>query len=93
MIFWLDAKSKFSSRIHRWIGVKIWFIVGIFGYRLIAGYGPLERRSIVGAIQRQREDWMRNMAVRDGRIVDAHLLGGLAQGNYQYNEGVLGRRA
>jgi len=57
------------------------FSIAIFGYRLIAGYGPLERRSIVGAIQRRREDWMRNMAVRDARIVDAHLLGGLAQGN------------
>ena len=59
----------------------IWFVLAIFGYRIVAGFGPLERRSIVGAVQRQREEWMRNMAVRDGRIVDAHLLGGLAQGN------------
>ena len=58
-----------------------WFCLGIFGYRLIAGFGPLERRSIVGAVQRQRIEWMRNMAIRDARIVDAHLLGGLAQGN------------
>ena len=58
-----------------------WFFVAIVGYRLIAGFGPLERRSIVGAVQHRREEWMRNMAVRDGRIVDAHLLGGLAQGN------------
>ncbi|MEZ5851135.1 MAG: DUF599 family protein [Hyphomicrobiaceae bacterium] len=58
-----------------------WFFVTIVGYRLIAGFGPLERRSIVGAVQRRREEWMRNMAMRDGRIVDAHLLGGLAQGN------------
>ena len=58
-----------------------WFCLGIFGYRLIAGFGPLERRSIVGAVQHQRIEWMRNMAIRDARIVDAHLLGGLAQGN------------
>ncbi len=58
-----------------------WFFLAIIGYGLISGYGPLERRSIVGAVQRQRETWMRNMAVRDGRIVDAHLLGGLSQGN------------
>lgn len=58
-----------------------WFFAAILGYRTIASYGPLERRSIVGAVQRRREEWMRNMAVRDGRIVDAHLLGGLAQGN------------
>lgn len=59
----------------------IWFFAAIVGYQMISGYGPLERRSIVGAIQQQRVNWMRNMAVRDARIVDAHLLGGLAQGN------------
>lgn len=59
----------------------IWFIVLIVGYRLVAGFGPFERRSIVGAVQRQRERWMLNMAVRDTRIVDAHLLGTLGQGN------------
>lgn len=58
-----------------------WFCAAIFGYRLIAGFGPFERRSIAGVVQRQRVEWMRNMAVRDARIVDAHLLGGLAQGN------------
>ena len=59
----------------------LWFLAAILGYRLVAGFGPLERYSIVGAVQRQRERWMRNMAVRDQRIVDAHLLGGLSQGN------------
>jgi uncharacterized membrane protein len=59
----------------------VWFLTGILGYRLVAGFGPLERISIVGAVQRQRERWMMNMAIRDGRIVDAHLLGGLSQGN------------
>ena len=63
------------------IAAMLWFCAAIFGYRLFAGFGPFERRSIVGAIQRQRERWLLNMAVRDGRIVDAHLLGGLAQGN------------
>lgn len=59
----------------------VWFFLAIVGYRLVASYEPLERISIVGAVQRQRERWMKNMAVRDGRIVDAHLLGGLSQGN------------
>ncbi len=63
------------------LAALLWFCVAIFGYRIVASFGPLERRSIVGAIQRQREKWLLNMAVRDGRIVDAHLLGGLAQGN------------
>ena len=59
----------------------VWFLLAIMGYRLLAGFGPLERRSIVGAVQRQRERWMRNMVMRDGRIVDAHMLGTLGQGN------------
>ena len=63
------------------VAAAIWFCIAIFGYRLVAGFGPFERRSIVGAVQRQREQWLINMAARDGRIVDAHLLGGLAQGN------------
>lgn len=63
------------------LAALLWFCAAISGYRIVAGFGPLEQRSIVGAIQRQREQWLLNMAVRDGRIVDAHLLGGLAQGN------------
>ena len=38
-------------------------------------------RSIVGAVQAQRVVWMRNMAARDVRIVDAQLLASLSQGN------------
>jgi uncharacterized membrane protein len=63
------------------LAAVLWFFAAIVGYRLVAGYEPLERISIVGAVQRQRERWMKNMAIRDGRIVDAHLLGGLSQGN------------
>lgn len=59
----------------------LWFVAAILGYRLVAGFGPFEKRSIVGAVQRHREQWMRNMVSRDGRIVDAHLLGSLGQGN------------
>ncbi|MFM9940310.1 MAG: DUF599 domain-containing protein [Hyphomicrobiaceae bacterium] len=59
----------------------LWFVLAIFGYRMVAGFAPFERRSIVGAVQRQREAWMRNMVGRDGRIVDVHLLGTLGQGN------------
>ncbi len=58
-----------------------WFFIAIIGYSQTAGREPLLSRSIVGAVQQQRITWMRNMAVRDARIVDAHLLGGLAQGN------------
>lgn len=57
------------------------FAVAIVGYHIVSGWPSMERRSIVGAVQVQRIRWMRNMATRDQRIVDAHLLGGLSQGN------------
>jgi len=57
------------------------FIVLIGGYHVITGYRPLVDRSIVGAVQAQRVAWMRNMAARDVRIVDAQLLASLSQGN------------
>ena len=57
------------------------FVTAIVGYQIVSGRPSMERRSIVGAVQVQRVRWMRNMATRDQRIVDAHLLGGLSQGN------------
>ncbi len=57
------------------------FIVLIGGYHIVTGYRPLVDRSIVGAVQVQRVAWMRNMAARDIRIVDAQLLASLSQGN------------
>jgi uncharacterized membrane protein len=57
------------------------FIALIGGYHVITGYRPLVDRSIVGAVQAQRVAWMRNMAARDVRIVDAQLLASLSQGN------------
>lgn len=57
------------------------FLFAILGYGYFTSIEAIERRTIVGAVQRQREIWMRNMALRDMRIVDAHLLGGLSQGN------------
>ena len=57
------------------------FLAVLIGYGYVTAIGSLERRSIVRAVQRQRERWMQNMAVRDMRMVDAQLLGGLSQGN------------
>jgi uncharacterized membrane protein len=59
----------------------IWFVLSIVGYRVIAEWGPMEGRSIVGAIQEQRIAWMRNMAQRDNRVLDGVVLQGLSQGN------------
>jgi uncharacterized membrane protein len=58
-----------------------WFMVLIGGYRIVAEWSPLERRSIVGAVQGHRIAWMRNMAIRDNRTLDGILLGHLSQGN------------
>jgi uncharacterized membrane protein len=57
------------------------FAILICGYQIVSGYPPLVDRSIVSAIQVQRVAWMRLMAVRDVRIVDAQLLASLTQGN------------
>jgi uncharacterized membrane protein len=57
------------------------FAILICGYHIVSGYPPLVDRSIVSAIQVQRVAWMRLMAVRDVRIVDAQLLASLTQGN------------
>lgn len=59
----------------------VFFVVSIVGYGYVTSLGPLARRTIAAAVQAQRVRWMENMAVRDTRIVDAHLLGGLSQGN------------
>jgi len=58
-----------------------WFIVSIAGYRIVAEWRPLESRSIVGAVQSHRLQWMCNMAARENRVFDAMLLNGLGQGN------------
>jgi uncharacterized membrane protein len=57
------------------------FVALIGGYHFVTGYRPLVDRSIVGAVQAQRVVWMRNMAAREVRIVDAQLLASLSQGN------------
>jgi uncharacterized membrane protein len=58
-----------------------WFVVLLGGYRLALDWVPFERHSIVHAVQLHRMAWMRNMAFRDNRAIDAILLGNLSQGN------------
>ena len=58
-----------------------WFLFTIVGYQIVSRSRLLEPKSISAAVQRQRERWMLNMAVRDTRIVDAQLLASLSQGN------------
>lgn len=58
------------------------FLMSIFGYTLASSSTRvLSRNSLIGAMQRQREQWMLNMGGRENRNIDVLLLGTLGQGN------------
>jgi uncharacterized membrane protein len=59
--------------------VYFFFVTGL--YRLITSLPVLQRRSLVGAIQHQRVQWLLNMAKRENRMLDAVVVGSLGQGN------------
>lgn len=59
----------------------LWFFSLTIGYQAIMSHDPIYRRSISAAIQKKRVQWMREMARRDVRIVDAQLLNSLTQGS------------
>lgn len=58
-----------------------YFLAAALIYSRITTAGPLARRSIAAAVQKHRIQWMRNMTIRDNRVIDTILLGGLSQGN------------
>jgi uncharacterized membrane protein len=58
-----------------------WFVLLVGGYHIFILWRPPERQSIISAVQRHRVAWMRNMALRDNRAIDAILLGNLSHGN------------
>ncbi|MFZ4807623.1 MAG: DUF599 domain-containing protein [Hyphomicrobiaceae bacterium] len=47
----------------------------------LSNIGPLRSRNIASYVQAHRIQWMQNMAVRDNRVIDTILLGGLSHGN------------
>ncbi len=59
----------------------LWFVTVVGLFNLIAGHSSLEPRTIAGAIQKQRLNWMMNMAERDNRMLDGMVLQALSQGN------------
>lgn len=59
----------------------VWFALAFFGYQNLSRIGWFEARSIAGAVQRHRVAWMRQMALRDNRMADSHLMQQLGQGN------------
>jgi uncharacterized membrane protein len=58
-----------------------WFLIATVGYQTITSRPALLDRSITGAVQHHRRQWMLTMAQRDVRVADAILLGTLSQGN------------
>lgn len=70
---WLDT--------HLDIIAVAWFVLLIGCYHLVASRSAMEQRSIVGAVQAHRVRWMRNMAERENRMLDALVLTTLSQGN------------
>ena len=63
------------------IAAFAWFVVIVVGYNWVASQPAMFARSISGGVQSHRLAWMRAMAERDNRSVDAMLLGTLSQGN------------
>ena len=59
----------------------LWFAVLVAGHRLATRISPLREKSIFGAMLVHRANWMLTMVHRDNRLMDAILLGNLAQGN------------
>ncbi len=58
------------------------YFVTMFAYRTCTDrVATMRYRNLVGAVQRQRDMWMRNMSRRDNRNMDIILLGTVGQGN------------
>lgn len=63
------------------IAALLWFFLLAGGYSWATDRGPLSRGGLVRGINKQRADWMANMAARENRMVDIQVLANLSQGN------------
>lgn len=63
------------------VAAAIWFAATITLFDILLKSGRFRRHTVAGAMQIQREEWMRNMAVRDNRLVDTGILQTLSHGN------------
>jgi len=79
----MPSASSFDFLLSRPLDAAalIYFVAAALLYGRLGLLGPLASRSVAGAVQKHRIQWMRNMAVRDNRVIDTILLGGLSQGN------------
>ena len=64
------------------VAALAFYFFAIISYQLITDRLPwMRKRSLIGAMQKQRLLWMHNMSRRDNRNIDILLLGTLGQGN------------
>lgn len=52
----------------------VWFLACWIGYTLYSDYGAVRGDNLVGAMARQREQWMRQMLGRENRMVDLQIV-------------------
>ena len=63
------------------LAAGLWFALSVVIFHQLVNRKGFRDRSIAGAIQAQRVQWMRNMADRENRLVDTQVLQALSQGN------------
>jgi uncharacterized membrane protein len=52
----------------------VWFLACWIGYTLYSDYGAAKGSNLVGAMARQRRQWMQMMLGRDNRMVDLQII-------------------
>ena len=57
-----------------------WFAIVWVGYTWYADRGPWPKHSLRAVMHTHREEWMRQMALRDNRVADVNILRNLLQG-------------
>jgi uncharacterized membrane protein len=55
----------------------LWFVMCWGGYTYFADHSKAGSRALMGAMQRHRERWIRELLTRSNRIFDASLLGNI----------------
>jgi uncharacterized membrane protein len=66
---------------HLDLAAFLWFALLVSVFRFLAERKTRSARGIVAAVQAHRIKWMRNMAARENRLIDAMVLNSLSQGN------------
>jgi uncharacterized membrane protein len=80
MLTWLDGfLPSFLTTLD--VLAVAYFLAAWILYNVVSGSKGYVARSLTGAVQQQRVQWMRNMVRRDNRVLDQVLLTSLSQGS------------